>query len=176
MDRKRPQKTGLYRSSPVFLSSRMEVDRSRSRSCLFRQKNRTGPDFQTLGPRQSMQANVGISHPAQTHDSERRPTPPSRGPRQRTQADTGPPHSAQAQPRPVFDTPSRVCTPGALVNFLQKRTYEQSYVRFLFYIHFLGAETRTSNCRRVIIIFSSFIFLFHLQCEYEHIFISFLLY
>ena len=50
MDRKRPQKTGLYRSSPVFLSSRIEVDRSWSRSCLFRQKNRTGPDFQTLRP------------------------------------------------------------------------------------------------------------------------------
>ena len=50
MDRKRPIKTGFHRSGPVFLSSRIKVDRSRSRSFNFGPKDRTGPDLQTLNP------------------------------------------------------------------------------------------------------------------------------
>src|SRR5437016_524264 len=38
----------FLRSSPVFFSSRIKVDRSRSRSLNFGPKNRTGPDFQAL--------------------------------------------------------------------------------------------------------------------------------
>ena len=48
MDHKRLIKTGLYRSGPVFLSSRIKVDQSQSRSFNFGQKDRIGPDLQTL--------------------------------------------------------------------------------------------------------------------------------
>ena len=48
MDRKRPIKTGFHRSGPVFLSSKIKVDRSRSRSFNFGPKDRTGLDLQTL--------------------------------------------------------------------------------------------------------------------------------
>ena len=48
MDHKRPIKTGFYRSGPVFLSSRIKKDWSRSRSFNFRPKDQTGPDLQTL--------------------------------------------------------------------------------------------------------------------------------
>ena len=45
---KKTDKTGFHRSGPVFLSSRIKVDRSRSRSFNFGPKDRTGPDLQTL--------------------------------------------------------------------------------------------------------------------------------
>ena len=48
MDRKRPIKTGLYRSGPVFLSSKIKLDRSRSWSFNFGPKNGTRLDLQTL--------------------------------------------------------------------------------------------------------------------------------
>jgi len=49
----------FLRSGPVFFSSRMKADRSRSRSLNFGPKNRTGPDFQALIPGQlSRQVNT----------------------------------------------------------------------------------------------------------------------
>ena len=48
MDHKRLIKTGFHRSGPVFLSSKIKVDRSQSRSFNFGPKDRTGPDLQTL--------------------------------------------------------------------------------------------------------------------------------
>ena len=47
-DCKRPIKTGLGWSSPVFLGSRTKVNWSRSWSCIFGPKDRTRPDLQTL--------------------------------------------------------------------------------------------------------------------------------
>ena len=59
---KKTDKTGFHRSSPVFLSSKIKVDRSRSRSFNFGPKDRTGPDLQTLDETDSN--NIVITSPS----------------------------------------------------------------------------------------------------------------